>query len=181
VGRLGLDDGRMRSVRRLVEVTGNSSLDLEAAVARRVHRLALIELERTGSALAAFLDLAQARQQVALDVGEFVVSDLPISRCISAASNCSRSAVSSSRSASAAVRSVSSVQEMPEIIRESKKNISNPKPKSQNPGLTQCWPARSSLSRMLTKLYGGHGPVYLNVSLSNREAISLIRLSKAGS
>ena len=28
----------------------------------------------------------------------------------------------------------------------------------------QC--ARSSFSRMLTKLYGGHGPVYLNVSLS---------------
>ena len=27
-------------------------------------------------------------------------------------------------------------------------------------------PARSSFSRMLTKLYGGHGPVYLNVSLS---------------
>ena len=26
--------------------------------------------------------------------------------------------------------------------------------------------ARSSFSRMLTKLYGGHGPVYLNVSLS---------------
>ena len=28
----------------------------------------------------------------------------------------------------------------------------------------QC--ARSSFSRMLTKLYGGHGPVYLKVSLS---------------
>jgi len=26
--------------------------------------------------------------------------------------------------------------------------------------------ARSSFKRMLTKLYGGHGPVYLNVSLS---------------
>ena len=32
---------------------------------------------------------------------------------------------------------------------------------------------------MLTKLYGGHGPVYLNVSLSKWEAISLMRRSKA--
>src|SRR6185503_18235326 len=40
---------------------------------------------------------------------------------------------------------------------------------------------RSSFSRILTKLYGGHGPVYLNVSLSNVDAISLMRRSKAGS
>src|SRR5439155_18723533 len=39
--------------------------------------------------------------------------------------------------------------------------------------------ARSSFSRILTKLYGGHGPVYLNVSLSNRLAIVLTLASNA--
>jgi len=39
--------------------------------------------------------------------------------------------------------------------------------------------ARSSLRRMLTKLYGGQGPVYLKVSLSNRAPISFTRWSKA--
>src|SRR5215213_1466487 len=38
--------------------------------------------------------------------------------------------------------------------------------------------ALSSLSRILTKLYGGQGPVYLNVSLSYCWPISLTRASK---
>src|SRR5438067_10186167 len=41
--------------------------------------------------------------------------------------------------------------------------------------------ALSSLSLMLTKLYGGHGPVYLNVSLSKRAAIAFTFESKADS
>src|SRR5688572_3635527 len=40
---------------------------------------------------------------------------------------------------------------------------------------------RSSFNRMFTKLYGGHGPVYLNVSLSCSAAIDLTRESKAAS
>ena len=40
---------------------------------------------------------------------------------------------------------------------------------------------RSSFSLMLTKLYGGHGPVYLNVSLSCSAAIDFTRESNAAS
>src|SRR5688500_1239684 len=40
---------------------------------------------------------------------------------------------------------------------------------------------RSSFNRMFTKLYGGHGPVYLNVSLSCSAAIDFTRVSKAAS
>ena len=40
---------------------------------------------------------------------------------------------------------------------------------------------RSSFNRMFTKLYGGQGPVYLNVSLSCSAAIDLTRVSKAAS
>src|SRR5687767_12807287 len=40
---------------------------------------------------------------------------------------------------------------------------------------------RSSFNRMFTKLYGGHGPVYLNVSLSCSAAIDLTRVSNAAS
>src|SRR6185503_4806933 len=39
--------------------------------------------------------------------------------------------------------------------------------------------ALSSFKRILTKLYGGHGPVYLNVSLSKRLAIDLTLPSNA--
>src|SRR6266850_5177664 len=46
-------------------------------------------------------------------------------------------------------------------------------------GFPQCCPALSSFNRILTKLYGGHGPVYLNVSLSKCDATSLIRRSNA--
>ena len=38
---------------------------------------------------------------------------------------------------------------------------------------------RSSFNLMLTKLYGGQGPVYLNVSLSFSAAIDLTRVSNA--
>src|SRR5439155_27098796 len=41
--------------------------------------------------------------------------------------------------------------------------------------------ALSSLRRMLTKLYGGQGPVYLKVSLSYLAPICLTRWSNAGS
>src|SRR5436190_13424146 len=41
--------------------------------------------------------------------------------------------------------------------------------------------ARSSFNRMFTKLYGGHGPVYLNVSLSNLPAIAFTLASNADS
>ncbi len=40
---------------------------------------------------------------------------------------------------------------------------------------------RSSFNRMFTKLYGGQGPVYLNVSLSCSAAIDLTRESNAAS
>ena len=48
-------------------------------------------------------------------------------------------------------------------------------------GVEQKHQTRSSFSLMLTKLYGGHGPVYLNVSLSCSAAIDFTRVSNAAS
>src|SRR4029453_2346256 len=47
----------------------------------------------------------------------------------------------------------------------------------RDPKPVQC--ARSSFRRMFTKVYGGHGPVYLNVSVSYCWPISLTRESNA--
>jgi hypothetical protein len=43
----------------------------------------------------------------------------------------------------------------------------------------QPWLSAFQLQRMLTKLYGGQGPVYLNVSLSKRLAIDFTLPSNA--
>src|SRR5215471_4836358 len=77
----------------------------------------------------------------------------PSSRRIWASSSCSRSALPSRSSSSATVRNLSSTNPRPSMRSESSRNI----------WFVCCPYAGSSFKRMLTKLYGGQGPVYLNV------------------
>ena len=59
-----------------MEVAGDARFDLERAVFVVFDRLSGAELQRTGAPLATLLDLADARQHVALERLEVVVGDL---------------------------------------------------------------------------------------------------------
>ena len=80
----------------------------------------------------------------------------PSSRRICASSSCSRSAVSSFSSG---------VDRRDDLVEDEPQAADQERVEDEH-GRSRAQCARSSFSRMLTKLYGGHGPVYLNVSLS---------------
>ena len=126
---------------------------------------------RSPSAALPLADLAQAREHVALDVGELLLGDL-------------------------AELEPHLGLEQPLAERASRRAARPRRPRRPCRARSACPPtssesrintrlasrfARSSLRRMLTKLYGGHGPVYLNVSLSNRAPIAFTCASNAAS
>ena len=59
-----------------MKIAGDRRLDLERPVFAGFHRLAGAELQRSGPALAALLDLANAPEQILFDLLEVVVGDL---------------------------------------------------------------------------------------------------------